>query len=181
MALKFKCDNCQKVMIVRAHKVGEYAACGSCRLYSIVPESAENIEEDLAAALEAELKNQNNVSEGEKPETDGTSDYSVTSRNKYPALRIIASLYKILAYVTVVLTIISCVMILMVTLSEADSYGFLRIILCAFLGAIIIITFLALSEGIMIYLDMANDLSKIKEDMGNDLSEIKRRLINSSD
>ena len=48
-------------------------------------------------------------------------------------------------------------------------------------GAISIITCFALSEGIMIYLDMANDLSKIKEDMGNDLSEIKRRLINSSD
>ena len=180
MALKFKCDNCQQDMIVRAHKVGEYAACGSCRLYSIVPESAENIEEDLAAALEAELKNQNNVSEGEKPETDGTSDDSVTSSSKYPALRMIASLYKFLAYVAVVVTVIGCVVSLMVALS-GDSYGFLLIILSAFFGAIIIITFLALSEGIMIYLDMANDLSKIKEDMGNDLSEIKRRLINSSD
>jgi len=46
MALKFKCDNCQQDMIVRAHKVGESAACGSCGRYSRVPKSAENVEED---------------------------------------------------------------------------------------------------------------------------------------
>ena len=126
-------------------------------------------------------RKRNDLGKDSIPETDGTSDDPVTSSSKYPALRMIASLYKFLAYVAAVVTIISCVVILMVTLSEGDSYGFLLIILSAFFGAIIIITFLALSEGIMIYIDMANDLSKIKEDMGNDLSEIKRRLINSSD
>ena len=135
---------------------------------------------DIGITICPNCRKRNDVGKDSIPETDGTSDDSVTNSSKYPALRMIASLYKFLAYVAVVVTAIGCVVSLMVALS-GDSYGFLLIILSAFLGAIIIITFLALSEGIMIYLDMANDLSKIKEDMGNDLSEIKRRLINSSD
>lgn len=55
------------------------------------------------------------------------------------------------------------------------------ILVSVFIVPIAIISLFALSESIMVFIDMAGNLSKIKEDMGEDLSEIKRRLADKSD
>ena len=50
-----------------------------------------------------------------------------------------------------------------------------------FVAFIVGISLFATSESIMVFIDMADNLSKIKEGMGEDLSEIKRRLADKSD
>ena len=102
----------------------------------------------------------------EKPETDGTSGDSVeTSSNKYPALKTIAGLYKILAFVVVISAVIVFflgVSGLVSTASDERMLGGIVVVTIVFLGPISFITLLAMSEGIMLFVNMANDLSEVK-------------------
>ena len=48
MALKFQCENCGKDIAVRFLEVGEAAKCKSCGASNAVPESAEEISDEVA-------------------------------------------------------------------------------------------------------------------------------------
>lgn len=101
---------------------------------------------------------------------------------KYPALRFIAHLYKILG---VLMGFVAILFIFFAIIGEfigsGNSFGWVIIFSSAIIGPLAIISLFALSESIMVFIDMAGNLSKIKEDIGEDLSEIKRRLANKSD
>ena len=115
---------------------------------------------------------QDSIPVTEKPETDSTGD-SIETRleeyfhEKYPALRTIAGFYKFLAYGVGVVAIISFI-VGFVTFhgSETDFYdpsrGAIILLVSLFGGAIAFLTLLAMSEGIMLFVNMANDLSKVK-------------------
>ena len=111
-------------------------------------------------------------SEDESENTDENENLrdttiSDSSNNKYPALRTIASFYKFLAYGMVVIAIISFI-VGFVTFhgSETDFYdpsrGAIILLVSLFGGAIAFLTLLAMSEGIMLFVNMANDLSEVK-------------------
>ena len=104
------------------------------------------------------------------------------AEKKYPALRFIARFYKKLG------VFIGCVAILAIIFSVVGLFSgneepFFGIILLVsvFSGPITVLSLFALSEIIMVFIDMAGNLSKIKEDMGEGLSEIKRRLADKND
>ena len=100
---------------------------------------------------------------------------------KYPALRLIARLYKILGFSVPVIAILAIFFSAVILLGGDDPLGWIIILVSVFIGPIVLINMFALSESIMIFIDMADNLSKIKEDIGEDLSEIKRRLADKSD
>ena len=83
---------------------------------------------------------------------------------KYPALRTIATFYKVLAYMVVIVAFISFLSIFVVAAIEPNNgiYGVGLFFFSCFFLPILFITFLAFSEGIMLFVDMANDLSEIK-------------------
>ena len=86
---------------------------------------------------------------------------------KYPALRTIAGFYKFLAYGMVVITIISFIVgfghFVDSTIGFYDpKLGAILMLGSVVVGSITVITLLATSEGIMLFVNMANDLSEVK-------------------
>ena len=100
---------------------------------------------------------------------------------KYPALSFIAGFYKVLGIFVVVITIVIIFFSALMFLERSDLLGWKIILATVFIGPILAISLFTLSESIMVFIDIAGSLSKIKEDMGEDLSEIKRRLADKSD
>ena len=117
-------------------------------------------------------------------EHDTSNEIRQNPEKKYPALTGIARFYKTLAYLMGFFAVIACFVGIANVISEDNSnpmIGALFIIASIIVGPVSVITFLALSESIMVFIDIAGSLTKIKEDMGEDLSEIKRRLADKSD
>ena len=104
---------------------------------------------------------------------------------KYRALRMIAFFYRAAAYLVILIIIVTFFMGALVTFfpslfTDTDPnwpepafelpsiwfkvYGLLAIIVSIF-GTIFAISLFAISEGILIFIDMANDLSKIKAEV----------------
>ena len=100
-------------------------------------------------------------------QNDVTSENSKTgmgnyfSSEKYPVLRTIADFYKYLAYGVGVIVIISFI----AGIANIEDNRELAVILLLgsiIVGPIVFITLLAYSEGIMLFVNMADDLSKVK-------------------
>lgn len=97
---------------------------------------------------------------------------------KYRALRMIAFFYRVVAYLVILIIIVTLLVTALWTFFPnffngingpiyiLPSYGplFLAIIASVF-GTIFPISLFAISEGILIFIDMANDLSKIKAEV----------------
>ena len=81
---------------------------------------------------------------------------------KYPALRTIASFYKFLAYGMVVITIGFFILGLMYINDNERDLGTILMLGSVVVGSITVITLLATSEGIILFVNMANDLSEVK-------------------
>ena len=103
--------------------------------------------------------------------------------DEYPALRFIAGFYKILGVSVVIIAIFIIFFSAVKFLGDGDPFGWIIILSTVFIGPIAVISLFALSESIMVFIDMADNLSKIKDDVGKDisLSEIKRRLADKRD
>lgn len=115
-------------------------------------------------------------------EHDTSNETKEDPEKKYPALRFIARFYKKLGVFIGCLAILSIIFSAMGLSSGNDTEVFGAILLFSvFVAPIITLSLFALSESIMVFIDMAGNLSKIKEDMGEDLSEIKKRLADKSD
>ena len=80
---------------------------------------------------------------------------------KYPALRTIAGFYKFLAYGMVVIVIGFFILGLM-RMEDNPNSATILMLGSVVVGSITFITLLAMSEGIILFVNMANDLSKVK-------------------
>ena len=154
----YHCPNCQHKYLTIVG-VSECPKCGQ----------ENNVEQDSIPGKGFSLFG------SELPETDKASghvsatrlrhDSVKTSSNKYPALKTIASLYKILAFVVAIATPIVFVFGVLGVVSTASDervLGLIVVVTTIFWGPISFITLLAMSEGIMLFVNMANDLSEVK-------------------
>ena len=105
------------------------------------------------------------------------------AEKKYPALRFIARIYKILGFVIAILVILYAVLSFF-TAGGLQSPNAWKIILVSILtGPLFVISMFAVSESIMIFIDMANNISRTKRifiDVAANLSEIKIGLSDKS-
>ena len=159
----FHCPNCQHRYSAHSTTVDAVSNCPKCGQKDIVGKEAKPL-----FSLNSEDESEN-TDENENLRDTTISD---SSNNKYPAfkyptLRTIANFYKFLAYGVGVVAIISFI-VGFVTFhgSETDFYdpsrGAIILLVSLFGGAIAFLTLLAMSEGIMLFVNMANDLSKVK-------------------
>ena len=84
-----------------------------------------------------------------------------TNGEKYPALRTIAGFYKFLAY-GVGLIAIGFFILGMIRMEDNPDSATILLLGSVVVGSITFITLLATSEGIMLFVNMANDLSEVK-------------------
>ena len=80
---------------------------------------------------------------------------------KYPVLRTIAGFYKFLAYGMVVIVIGFFILGLM-RMEDNPNSATILMLGSVVVGSITFITLLAMSEGIILFVNMANDLSEVK-------------------
>ena len=85
----------------------------------------------------------------------------MSDNKKYPALRTIAGFYKFLAYGMVVIVIGFFILGLM-RMEDNPNSATILMLGSVVVGSITFITLLAMSEGIILFVNMANDLSEVK-------------------
>ena len=157
----YHCPNCQ-------HRYSAYSTTGAG--VSNCPKCGQK---DIAGSEAKPLFSLNSEDEsgnaGENENFEGvTSDPSTSStfidpnsNKKYPALRTIAGFYKFLAYGMVVIAIGFFILGLM-RMEDNPNSATILLLGSVVVGSITFITLLATSEGIMLFVNMANDLSEVK-------------------
>ena len=106
------------------------------------------------------------------------------AEKEYPALRFIAHLYKILG---VLMGFVAISFIFFAIIGEfigsGNSFGWVIILVSILIAPLFVISMFALSESIMIFIDVANNISRTKRifiDVAANLSEIKIGLSDKS-
>ena len=154
----FHCPNCQHRYSAHSTTVDAVSNCPKCGQKDIVGKEAKPL-----FSLNSEDESEN-TDENENLRDTTISD---SSSKKYPALRTIASFYKFLAYGMVVIAIISFIVGFVTIIDPATDFydpklGAILMLGSVVVGSITVITLLATSEGIMLFVNMANDLSEVK-------------------
>ena len=194
MALKFKCGKCQQDIIVQFLEIGEIAVCKNCGEDNTIPESAENIEEDLAIARKREQSEtpeyidpaiDPNRLKHDSVKTSGFMEHSgklyekVGGDRSYWALKLIASghrMYGLLAF----LVSIGCIVVGVYFLAAQERFNKVYII-PLFAAAFSSFTFglfmLLIKEIIMLVVNVSEDFSVIAKEA----SEIRKAIVDKSD
>jgi hypothetical protein len=90
MALKFNCKNCGGEIVTKYLKPGEFYKCRACGAENAVPAEAAETDEITTYAA---------VTPGAPFKGPGQGETPFALRKKYPALRRIATLFKVLGWV----------------------------------------------------------------------------------
>ena len=153
----FHCPNCQHRYSAHSTTVDAVSNCPKCGQKDIVGKEAKPL-----FSLNSEDESENtDENENLRDTTISDSSNNKYPAFKYPALRTIANFYKLLAFGVGVIAIISFILGFWVA-QDDPSRGAIILLVSLFGGAIAFLTLLAMSEGIMLFVNMANDLSKVK-------------------
>ena len=153
----FHCPNCQHRYSAHSTTVDAVSNCPKCGQKDIVGKEAKPL-----FSLNSEDESENtDENENLRDTTISDSSNNKYPAFKYPALRTIANFYKLLAFGVGVIAIISFILGFWVA-QDDPSRGAIILLVSLFGGAITFLTLLAMSEGIMLFVNMANDLSKVK-------------------
>lgn len=79
-----------------------------------------------------------------------------STEDKYPALSIISAVYNIMAWIAGIITVFAA----FAASAKADQFGFLAFIIVALIGTIGVITLRALSEVILLFIDIERNTRK---------------------
>ena len=161
MALKFKCNHCDIEIISKFLKVGEEAKCKSCGKVSTIPEDAEGVSE-------SQLKEDHTISNAfngnDKKPTPSKSSIE-TPKSKYPALITISRIYRLLAVLVGIVSVIGFFYGL---------YAGIGIIVFSLIAGLLgVISFLAISEGIKLFISIENNTSEQNKLLGKLINKIK--------
>ena len=161
MALKFKCNHCDIEIISKFLKVGEEAKCKSCGKVSTIPEDAEG-------ASESQLKEDHTISNAfngnDKKPTPSKSSIE-TPKSKYPALITISEIYRILAILVGIVSVIG--------FFYGLTAGIGIIVFSSISGLLGVISFLAISEVIKLSISIENNTSEQNKLLGKLINKIK--------
>ena len=165
----YHCPNCQHRYSAHSTTVGGVSNCPKCGQKYIAGEEPKPLF-SLNSEDESENTGENENFEGvtNDPSTSSTfidSFFPLKNPNlnkKYPTLRTIAGFYKFLTYGMVVITIGFFILGLMYINDNERDLGTILMLGSVVVGSITVITLLATSEGIILFVNMANDLSEVK-------------------
>ena len=160
MALSFECSHCSEKLVSKFLKIGEEMKCESCGEVSIIPENAVGISD-------SKIKKNRTISDAFDKKNSTSDDENKTSKesnvevaNRYPTLMMISGLYNFLAYLSILFGVIYFFIS-----SSGLSDGLSATIV--FFSALMIglggyVFFKLFSEGIKLFVDIANDVNAIK-------------------
>ena len=154
MSLKFNCSKCGSEIVVKFLRKGEFAKCYKCGAETPVPVNA--IEADEEPTYETIRPRESVILKTEK------ADY-----HRYPALRILAVVYKVLAWLLLVVAIVGLVFIIIgmkIFLEEGKAYiGIGLLLFLIIISAVGFASLLAYSESINLFIDIEANARKIAE------------------
>ena len=170
MALKFKCNHCDTEIISKFLKVGEEAKCKPCGKVSTIPEDAEGVSE---SQLTEDHTISNAFNGNDKKPTPSKSSVA-TPKSKYPALTTISGIYQFLAILVGLASLFS----LFYGISLMYDYGGKTagtsiIIYSLIAGLLVVISLLAISEGIKLFISIENNTSNQNKLLNKLIDKIK--------
>ena len=161
MALKFNCNNCNADVYTKFLKIGEEYKCKSCSFFRIVPEDAQSINE-------SEIPNPENFPDKEQNQKQGTEQVNGTTStgSKYPALKTISGFYNFIAFLSVIIAVLAFIYgATLLDSSYTETQGIIMMISSIIYGLIAYLVSKAIAEGILLFIDIANDLSDLKTNL----------------
>lgn len=133
MAKKFICQACGATIIAYYNLPGESMWCHECGANVTVPQNAENIEMSMP-----------------------THEYNYKSQKEYPAMETLSILNKVFAWIYLIVIIIASILMF-------SAGSIINGILIIVIGLLVFISMLAAAEILIIYIDIKNAVSDIKE------------------
>jgi len=170
MALKFKCNHCNTEIISKFLKVGEEAKCNSCGNVTTIPEDAEGISE-------SQLKEDHTISDafnGNESKSAPSKSNVEKPKSKYPALNTISGIYQFLAILVGIASVIG----LFYGFNLMSQYGGkpagIGIVVYALIAGLLgVISLLAISEGIKLFISIENNTSEQNKLLDKLINKIK--------
>ena len=170
MPLKFKCNHCDAEIISKFLKVGEDAKCKSCGKVSTIPEDSEGVSE-------SQLKEDHTISDvfnGNDSKLSPSKSNIEKPKSKYPALNTISGIYQFLAILVGIGSVIGLFYGLnLMTQYGGKPAGIGIIIYSLIAGLLVVISLLAISEGIKLFISIENNTSEQNKLLGKLIKKIK--------
>jgi|GEM_PF-975030 uncharacterized paraquat-inducible protein A len=170
MPLKFKCNHCDAEIISKFLKVGEDAKCKSCGKVSTIPEDSEGVSE-------SQLKEDHTISDvfnGNDSKLSPSKSNIEKPKSKYPALNTISGIYQFLAILVGIGSVIGLFYGLnLMTQYGGKPAGIGIIIYSLIAGLLVVISLLAISEGIKLFISIENNTSEQNKLLGKLINKIK--------
>jgi len=163
MALKFNCSNCNADVYTKFLKIGEEYKCKNCLNVRNVPEDAQSIKE-------SEIPNPENFPDKKQNQKQGKEQVNGTTSagSKYPALKTISGFYNFIAILSVIVAVLSFIYgATLLDSSYTKTQGIIMMISSIIYGLIAYLVSKAIAEGILLFIDIANDLNELKTNLLN--------------
>ena len=168
MALKFNCENCSYRIYSKFLKIGEEAKCNNCGGVTTIPENAETISDsDIPEKLDDYEKHDN------EPSPIKSQDGDKKSKLKYPALKTISVIYRIIALVLGIVSIIGLFYGLSMIGDYGGVVGIQLIIVSIIFGTVGVLTSFAISEGIILFIGIEKNTSEQNKLLETLINKIK--------
>jgi hypothetical protein len=168
MALKFKCNHCDTEIISKFLKVGEEAKCKFCGTSTLIPDNAEEVDDDKYTTKLKKVKIAPSVN-NDKPATIKQS-----KKLKYPNLNTISGIYKFLAVLAGIVSVIGLFYGLYSMTQYGAKFDGIGIIVYSLItGPIVVISLLAASELIKLSILIENNTSEQNKLLGKLINKIK--------
>lgn len=137
MALKFNCKNCGAEIVTKYLKPGEFYKCRTCGAENQVPVEAAKVDEIPTHAA---------VRRGAPFEGPGGNEAPLASWKKYPALRRIATIFKVLGWVGAVALVLFGIFV--------PGIGVFLRFMCFLYAGICLLFFFTYAECIVVLMDI---------------------------
>ena len=171
MALKFKCNHCDTEIISKFLKVGEEAKCKFCGTSTLIPDNAEEVDDNEYDKYTAKLKK---VKIAPSVNNDKPATIKQSEKLKYPDLNTISGIYKFLAVLAGIGSVIGLFYgLYLMTQYGAKPAGIGIIVYSLIAGLFIVISLLAVSELIKLFILIENNTSEQNKLLGKLINKIK--------
>ena len=158
MALKFNCSNCNGDIYTKFLKIGEEYKCKNCLFVRIVPENAQSINE-------SEIPEVENASDTTVNEIKEVKKVTIYNKKKYPALKTISGFFNFIAIFSIICAVIVFFYGATMGGDNWDYGGLITMIGSIIYGLIAYLLSKAIAEGILLFIDIANDLNDLKTNL----------------
>jgi len=161
MGYSLSCRNCHQIFYLdRISDEAKNYACPHCGASNWIDSSWHGLKKMNKEEFDAQV---------DKKIIDGALSEKSVNQNSYPALNTISGFYKFCAILSVIVAVIAFLYgATLLDSSYTESQGIIMMVSSIIYGLIAYLVSKAIAEGILLFIDMANDLNELKSNFVKD-------------